>query len=158
MDLRPFDALQLPRLMSWFPDAASCGAWGGPHFRFPYDAVSFREDARIDVLPTFVLAGAGGALLAFGQYYDRIGRCHLAHLAVAPEARGRGVGTQLIRQLCVKGASELGTRGFSLFVLRRNDAATRLYRRLGFSEIDYPQRLPDGEPMRYMIAQALADF
>jgi hypothetical protein len=45
-----------------------------------------------------------------------------------------------------------------LFVLRRNDAATRLYRRLGFSEIDYPQRLPDGEPMRYMIAEALAEF
>jgi ribosomal protein S18 acetylase RimI-like enzyme len=148
----PFDEARLAELMRWFPDEASCRLWGGPHFRWPYDAATFREDTRIDVLASRMLVADDGAMLAFGQYYLRVGRCHLGHLAVCPAARGRGIGTRLIRELCAEGRRALGVAEFSLFVLARNAQAERLYRRLGFEEASYPEALPILEPARYLVA------
>jgi hypothetical protein len=45
-----FDEARLDELMRWFPDETSCRVWGGPHFRWPCSAATFREDAGIGVL------------------------------------------------------------------------------------------------------------
>jgi ribosomal protein S18 acetylase RimI-like enzyme len=148
-----FDHARLPELMRWFPDPASCSVWGGAHFRWPCTELTFQADAGIGVLPSrMLLADEDGSLLAFGQYYRRVGRCHLGHLAVRPETRGRGAGTLLICELCAEGARALDVAEFSLFVLVRNRPAERLYRRLGFEETCYPGALPAAEPLRYMVA------
>ena len=152
MELVPFDEQRLPELMQWFGDASECRAWGGPHFRFPYTAATFREDVGLATLSSWALLDGRDGFVAFGQYYRRVGRCHLGHLAVAPHARNRGIGTRLIGELCRRGAEELGTDEFSLFVLDRNTAAARLYGRLGFEATAYPEPLPGGEPMLYMVA------
>lgn len=34
----------LGQLMTWFVDALSTNVWGGPRFRYPFTAESFRED------------------------------------------------------------------------------------------------------------------
>ena len=157
MTFEPFDAALLPQLMQWFPDARSLSIWGGPHFRYPYDDATFRSDAGVDSLPScMVVEAESRRLLAFGQYYARVGRCHLGHLAVAPEARSQGVGTYLIRQLCRRGAAALRIEEFSLFVLVRNERAAALYRRLGFEPTTYPAPLPAAEPMLYMVAAGAA--
>ena len=156
MELVPFDEQRLPELMQWFGDASECRAWGGPHFRFPYTAATFREDAGLATLSSWALLDGRNGFVAFGQYYRRVGRCHLSHMAVAPHARNRGIGTRLIRELCSRGAAELGTDEFSLFVLERNAAAARLYRRLGFETTTYPETLPSSEPMLYMVATGAA--
>lgn len=156
MVLLPFDEQRLPELMHWFGDADACRAWGGPHFRFPYTAATFREDSAFERLPTWALLDGAGSFVAFGQYYSRVGRCHLGRLAVAPDARNRGIGTRLIRALCTKGAAALVADEFSLFVLERNAAAARLYLRLGFEATTYPEPLPASEPMRYMVASGPA--
>jgi ribosomal protein S18 acetylase RimI-like enzyme len=153
VNFEPFDAALLPQLMQWFPDARSLSNWGGPHFRYPYDDSTFRQDAGVDSLPSWmVVEGGSRRLLAFGQYYARVGRCHLGHLAVAPEMRAQGIGTHLIRQLCWRGAAALRLDEFSLFVLIRNQRAASLYRRLGFEPMTYPAPLPASEPMLYMVA------
>jgi ribosomal protein S18 acetylase RimI-like enzyme len=146
-----FDEARLPELMRWFPDEASCRLWGGAHFRWPCDAATFRADAGIGVLASRMLVD-DDAMVAFGQYYRRVGRCHLGHLVVCPETRGRGIGTRLIRELCAEGGRALGVTEFSLFVLARNAPAERLYRRLGFEETAYPEALPTSEPMCYLVA------
>lgn len=156
MVLERFDEKRLPELMHWFGDASACRTWGGPHFRFPYDVATFREDAALETLPTWALLDGPGSFVAFGQYYLRVGRCHLGRLAVAPAARSRGIGTRLIRELCARGAVELGCDEFSLFVLETNAAAARLYRRLGFESATYPEPLPASEPMLYMVAGGVA--
>lgn len=152
--LQRFDESRLPELMGWFPDRASCQTWGGPGFRHPFTADTFREDAKLDSLPSLALMMPDGSLGAFGQYYRRLGRCHLSRLAVAPALRGRGIGTTLVRELCRLGAADLGVDTFSLFVLPGNERAERLYRRLGFAPMPYPEPAPEFDGCTYMVAPA----
>ena len=149
---QPFDGRWLPELMSWFPDALSCGVWAGPQFRFPFSEATFREDSRIGHLSSWSLPAADSSLGAFGQYYLRLGRCHLARLAVAPALRGQGIGGTLIRELCDRGCQELGTDSCSLFVLAGNAPALQLYRRLGFMEVTYPEPTSMVNGILYMVA------
>ncbi|MGE0032193.1 MAG: GNAT family N-acetyltransferase [Steroidobacteraceae bacterium] len=139
MNLTPFDDAHLPELMSWFPDELSCHTWGGPEFRFPFTEATFREDARLASLSTWALVGNDGKLAGFGQFYLRVGRCHLGRLAIAPDSRGRGLGATLVRGLCRQGGPALGVGTCSLFVVPENDRALRLYRRMGFSVFPYPE-------------------
>jgi ribosomal protein S18 acetylase RimI-like enzyme len=154
LTFRPFDQSQLQELMSWFPDRASCRTWGGPAFRHPFTAETFREDAKLDSLPSWALVMPDGSLGAFGQFYLRLGRCHLSRLAVAPALRNRGIGATLVRELCRLGAAELGVDTFSLFVLPGNERAERLYRRLGFTPLPYPEPAPEFDGCTYMVAPA----
>jgi ribosomal protein S18 acetylase RimI-like enzyme len=144
----------LAELMGWFPDPASCRIWGGPDFRFPFTAETFRADAKFDGSPSFSLLGDAGELLGFGQYYLRAGRCHLARLAVSPQHRGLGCGEFMVRELCRRGAKELQTSHCSLFVYDYNTAAIRLYHRLGFAFEPYPEATPLPEGCLYMAAPA----
>ena len=124
-------------MMSWFPSLESCRVWGGPEFRFPFTAESFRADCHLE-LPSSALLDAGGTLCGFGQYYLRAGRCHLARLVIAPTHRGRGLGTRLIELLAHAGQVALGVNQCSLFVSAANTAALALYQRLGFTPAQYP--------------------
>lgn len=151
MDTRlvPATAAHLRSMTAWFPDRRSLRAWGGPAFRHPFTEATFLEDARFEDLTSRALLGADGAVLAFGQVYDRLGRCHLGRLGVAPDRRGRGLGTALIRGLVAEGLEALETDECSLFVVPGNPAA-RLYARLGFREAVYPG--PGFEAYTFMTA------
>lgn len=150
--LVPASEAHLAELATWFPDAPSCAVWAGPDFRYPFTPETFREDVRIADLPTFALVGEGGELLGFGQYYLRVGRCHLARIAVSPHHRGRRHGETLLRELCRLGSAALGVNECSLFVLEDNAPALRLYRRLGFEDATYPETMPPIAGCLYMVA------
>jgi ribosomal protein S18 acetylase RimI-like enzyme len=154
--LQSFKGAQLLELMSWFPDKKSCQTWGGPDFRFPYTETTFQADAKLEILPTRALVQDDGAFIGFGQYYLRAGRCHLGRLAIAPRLRGRGLGSTLVHKLCEEGSGELGVESYSLFVLPDNENALRLYRRLGFAVVPYPESLHGVENHIYMVALRLA--
>ena len=149
-----FDPAQLPTLANWFDDADALRTWGGTQFRFPFTPESFRDDSKVDEIPTFMLA-SDGSLAAFGQCYLRIERCHFGRLAVSPLRRGQGLGTRLIRELADWGLGEFGSRELSLFVNRRNMDAIRLYRRLGFTDATYPEPTPFMADSIYMTAGRL---
>jgi RimJ/RimL family protein N-acetyltransferase len=129
-------------LMQWFPDADSVAVWS-PSTSFPFtERLRFIMMSKIDELPSYMLVDEHDMPLAFGQYYERMGCCHLGRLVVAPAQRGKGLGSELIRALMKKGTAELGVRRCSLFVLDYNLGARRLYHRLGFREMPYPEPLP----------------
>ena len=83
---------------------------------------------------------------------------YLAHLAVVPELRGRGVGRALIDQL-VGAAREAGRRRVALDVAASNPRAEALYRRAGFKVISERRshlanahvRVPDHRRMERVI-------
>lgn len=155
MRFQRFDETHLPELMKWFPDETTLQTWGGPEFRFPFTEASFREDAKIRSLPTWALVEDDGTLAAFGQCYLRVGRCHVGRLAVSPSMRGSGHGTTLIRELNKWGTAEFGVDSRSLFVISSNRRAIELYRRLGYSEVPYPDPSPATDGFIYMVATPL---
>jgi ribosomal protein S18 acetylase RimI-like enzyme len=150
--LQPFADEQLRDLMSWFPDEASCRMWGGPEFRYPFDEATFREDSKVGESPSWSLVDDDAAFIAFGQYYLRLGHCHLSRLAVSPGLRGQGIGSTLVLELCRRGQAALGANSCSLFVLPGNEPAQRLYSRLGFVVRPYPEPAPAFDGCIYMVA------
>jgi ribosomal protein S18 acetylase RimI-like enzyme len=139
----------LAALMTWFGDEQATSEWGGPDFRYPFNEASFREDVRAETLDSFVFRSADAGLLGFGQIYEKLGRGHLARLAVAPEHRGRGIGSDLVKGLCDKAAEVFDCSEHSLFVMRANQIALRCYKRIGFAEAPYPEN--DGMQNRVMF-------
>ena len=138
---QPSDA-NFIELMSWFSTEEELSIWSGPGFRYPFDLSSFKSDLKLDSLNSFSLVSTEGSLLAFGQYYQRLERCHLGRLVVNPNLRGQGIASNLIHQLSVLGKSDLKTDSCSLFVLGHNKSAIQAYTKLGFSMADYPEEIP----------------
>lgn len=88
----------------------------------------------------FILAEQDGELLGYALLLLRRGTqlTRLYSIAVAPEARGKGIAQYLIDEL-QRRALERGKRFMRLEVAEDNDAAIRLYQRLGFSQFGiYP--------------------
>lgn len=89
------------------------------------------------------LAGCVGFKPLFGDV------CELKRLYVRPAYRGHGIG----RALClvtIEEAEERGYRWMRLDTLERLESALRLYRDLGFTEIDPYYANPLEEPVIYM--------
>lgn len=80
-----------------------------------------------------ILGGGGIAPLA-GSEADV---CELRKMYFLPEARGRGIGEQLLRR-CLDAARERGYRRCYLETLTGMDAAMKLYRKLGFRPLCGP--------------------
>ncbi|MCO1334549.1 GNAT family N-acetyltransferase [Microbulbifer sp. OS29] len=156
LSLKPIEMWQFPILMSWLPDREQCQQWGGPDFRFPFNQGSFLEDCRWPELPSYALQDSDGDVLAFGQYYQHLGRCHLSRLIVSPSHRGAGLGRALVTQLAQTGASALDATECSLFVLRTNTAARTLYEKLGFVGATYPGQREWLDRCDFMVAPSRA--
>lgn len=151
--LRPASHDHLRQIMPWFPDQRSGELWGGPRFRFPFTEATFLEDSRLGAVPSFVLT-EGEAVVGFGQYYLRAGRCHLGRLAISPAHRGQGLGRVLIVELVRFGVEDLGVAECSLFVADDNLPALRLYEKLGFVRAEYPEDDPAVRHFTYMVVSA----
>lgn len=142
--------IDIDEVMTWFTDAASVNAWGGPIFRYPFTRETFREDCRLDETRSYALRNADRRLAAFGQSYERDGRGHLARLVSNPETRRCGAGKQLIRMIISALDAIYGYDEYSLFVFRDNLPAYRCYRSLGFEVSEYPEDAPMPEKCYFL--------
>lgn len=71
-----------------------------------------------------------GTATLFG--FDMYARHAEAGITLAPEARGRGIGTEAIRQLVVFGFERRNLRRIHLQAIASNTAALRAYEKAGF--------------------------
>lgn len=148
--LSPLADAEIDEVMTWFPDAESVNIWGGPIFRFPFTAETFREDCRLDLTQSWVLRNAHGQLAAFGQAYERDGRGHLARLVSNPALRRQGAGRLLIEMIIASLEETQAYDEYSLFVFRHNTPAYRCYLSLGFVVQDYPEDAPMPEKCYFL--------
>ncbi len=132
----------LKEVMTWFTNEEALALWSGPNFRYPYDLTSFCEDLKLNELNSFVLLDEKLTTLAFGQYYLRLGRCHLGRLVVNPNYSGHGIANQLMIKLLQAGQIDLSVNESSLFVLKHNIAAIKCYQSFGYIFTPYPNELP----------------
>jgi len=87
------------------------------------------EDGRI--VGTVLLYPAGSAMARPGGGSITLAEPEVRLLAVAPEARGRGVGATLMHE-CIRRARQSGAAALTLHTTDIMQAAMRLYDRLGF--------------------------
>ncbi|MCB9752823.1 MAG: ribosomal protein S18-alanine N-acetyltransferase [Myxococcales bacterium] len=87
-----------------------------------------RGFARVDI------AARGGGVLGYTCVWEQPPEAHLLKIAVAPEARGGGVGGALLRR-ALHQARVSGCEQVQLEVARANASALRLYQRAGFTVV-----------------------
>ncbi|MEM6512599.1 MAG: GNAT family N-acetyltransferase [Pseudomonadota bacterium] len=150
MLLRTADTADIDTLMTWFPDAASIRHWSGPDFDYPFDRDSFHRDCKWRDIDSYCLE-SHGTLQGFGQVYPRDNRVNLARLVIHPQARGSGLGQQLISALIREGQQTLGLDEAGLFVYRSNAAAWCCYRAAGFDVAPMPEDVDLGPEARYLV-------
>ena len=132
----------LKQMMTWFSTQQQVFQWAGPSFRYPYDISTFTEDLSLQRLASFALVSDTQELLGFGQYYQRLDKCHLGRLVVNPIWRAKGISKTLIELVNDCGLKQLRLQQSSLFVLKGNQAAINSYLKLGFVESCYPEPIP----------------
>ena len=96
----------------------------------PWSADSFlemisKEDAR------YYVAEEDGRLLGGCGVLMIAGEGNITNVAIAPEARNRGIGPALLRHLMAEGDRE-GLTAYTLEVRVSNAAAIHVYEKLGF--------------------------
>jgi ribosomal protein S18 acetylase RimI-like enzyme len=151
MDIIETEYSEIEILKSWFPDKEAGYNWCGPGFRFPFSHESFLQDIRWKKIPTYSLHNDEGQFIGFGQYYEKLQRCHLARLVVSPAQRSMGVGRRFISRLMNMGMKDLGTRECSLFVVNNNENALNCYKSLGFMKHKYPPDHEHFEDIDFMV-------
>jgi ribosomal-protein-alanine N-acetyltransferase len=92
-----------------------------------------RELQRPDVCFIYVLRTADSPTAAFCAFWRVADQAHINNLAVRPELRRRGLGSELLTAVIAE-AQKLGAEFLTLEVRRSNIAAQRLYTRAGFEE------------------------
>lgn len=102
------------------------------------------EDVPVNLVITFDGAPAGMVSVAAP---DTDGMVELISMWVAPEARGRGVGDEAVRQAIVWATRRFPNCGMRLSVKAGNRHAVGLYQRHGFVDVG-PS--PDGSDERLM--------
>ncbi|MFL5574782.1 MAG: GNAT family N-acetyltransferase [Gemmatimonadaceae bacterium] len=127
-------------------------AWEGLE-RAVRAALASEERAR-DAVADAIVAERGGALVgsvllyppaadAYGGLAGRVSWPEVRLLAVAPEARGLGIGRVLMDE-CVRRARRVGARELGLHTSESMGAARRLYARMGFVRTPEHDFRPDG--------------
>ena len=92
-----------------------------------------RELERPEVCFIYVLRTAESPVAAFCAFWRVADQAHINNLAVRPELRRRGLGSEMLEAVIAE-AQRLGAGTLSLEVRRSNVAAQRLYLRAGFRE------------------------
>jgi ribosomal-protein-alanine N-acetyltransferase len=89
------------------------------------------ELKRPEVCFIYVMRTPGHRVAGFCAFWLVLDQAHINNLAVLPELRGQGLGTQLLEAVIVE-AAHLGAGLLTLEVRESNMPALRLYARSGF--------------------------
>lgn len=92
-----------------------------------------RELERPDVCFIYVLRTPEHPVAAFCAFWLVADQAHINNLAVLPELRGRGLGTQLLEAVIAE-AAHLGAAVLTLEVRASNTPALQLYQSGGFTQ------------------------
>lgn len=89
------------------------------------------ELKRPDVCFIYILRTADRPVAGFCAFWLIVDQAHINNLAVLPELRGQGLGTQLLEAVIAE-AAHLGAILLTLEVRQSNEPALRLYEKAGF--------------------------
>ena len=113
-------------------DADSVAALEQTCFPTPWSREAFWREAS-NPFACYLLAFAGDQLVGYAGFWVAADEAQVMNVAVAPEYRGQGAGTQLFAAL-IESARERGCTAMTLEVRPSNVPALALYHHFGFQE------------------------
>lgn len=113
---------------------------------------------RPEVCFIYVLRTPDCPVAAFCAFWLIVDQAHINNLAVRPELRGRGLGTQLLAAITDE-AAHLGAVELTLEVRASNTPALQLYKKAGFTQETvrknyYTKPVEDALVLRFMLHSA----
>ncbi len=134
--LRPAEPGDADRLLAWRNDPATRAASFSDDPVAPADHRAWLSRKLADPAVRLWIAEAGAQPIGTVRAErDAPGGAEL-HIAMAPEARGRGLATPVLEAAAAAAGSQLGVRRLLARILPGNVASTRAFRRAGFSGED----------------------
>jgi RimJ/RimL family protein N-acetyltransferase len=137
--LESFGRQDFDRLIGWVASAEELMLWAGPIFRWPLDPAQldrYLAAAEGPGAARRIWRAVEGAEAVGHVELNAIERTHrtatLSRVLVRPGARGRGVGTAMVRAALAVAFGGLGLHRVDLFVFDTNKSAVACYERLGF--------------------------
>ena len=140
LQLVPFQLEHFPTLQRWFATEKELVQWAGPALRHPLSLEQMHEDLaesrRQPPLRLLWSACLDGQVIGHCQllFDRRNGVVRLARIALAPNARGQGLGLPMLEALLAEAFADADIERVELNVYDWNAAARHLYRRAGFRE------------------------
>jgi [ribosomal protein S18]-alanine N-acetyltransferase len=117
-----------------------------------------KELERPDVCFIYVMRTPENPVAAFCAFWLVAEQAHINNLAVLPELRGRGLGTQLLAAIIAE-AAHLGAKMLTLEVRASNTPALQLYQKAGFRQYGmrknyYTKPVEDALILSFMLHSA----
>ncbi|MDR7867532.1 MAG: ribosomal protein S18-alanine N-acetyltransferase [Sporomusaceae bacterium] len=100
-------------------------------FVTPWSRTAFVAEIEDNDLACYLVAEAEGQVVGYAGMWVILDEAHVTNVALLPAFRGRGLGSRLMGALCMI-AKALGAARMTLEVRPSNNAARRLYSKLGF--------------------------
>jgi len=102
-------------------------------FAIPWSRESFESELLQNNLARYIVAKVDGRVAAYGGMWIVIDEAHITNIAVHPDYRGQKIGEKLVRAM-LQTAKENKADRITLEVRASNDAARKLYKKLGFMD------------------------
>ena len=115
-------------------DLAAVQAIERASFSTPWPDQAYRSELETNRLASYLVARAGGDLVAYGGIWLMVDEAHVTTVAVDPAWRRQKVGARLLLAL-LELAIARGAREATLEVRLSNLAARRMYERFGFRPV-----------------------
>jgi [ribosomal protein S18]-alanine N-acetyltransferase len=100
-------------------------------FTVPWKREAFINEIEKNHFSTYIAVEDEGRVIGYCGVWLVVDEAHITNVAVLPGYRGQGLGELLMRKI-MEVSIEFGARVMTLEVRKSNEAAQRLYRKLGF--------------------------
>ena len=135
-------------------DVAEVAAIERATFPRPWSKESFQREVTVNVAARYLVAEENGTVLGYAGAWVVLDECHITNIAVAENARGRGIGKRLVAAL-MQYCSNLGAAWADLEVRVSNIRAQHIYAGAGFVSIGKRKRYyeDNGEDAYLMVCE-----
>lgn len=103
-------------------------------FATPWSRESLLFEIRENILAKYIVGEIDGYLVGYGGLWTVVDEGHITNIAVESKFRKNGVGEMILREL-IKESLELGLAAMTLEVRVSNEAAIKLYEKMGFKSV-----------------------
>ena len=127
-------------------------------FARPWSRVSFRQEVTRNAVARYLVAEEDGQILGYAGAWIIMDESHITNIAVREDARGRGLGKRLTKEL-LQILSNLGACYTTLEVRVSNVRAQNLYKSLGFVSVGKRKRYyeDNNEDAYLMVCERLPE-